>query len=196
MPGFLDDFMKSYGPEVSKQLAGQLGIKNNVAQQIIPQVVPMILGGLKRQMEQQGGAPRVDHILNKYGSANVLENIAGLFSQKAKDANPDPKLGGLLGDSGVQATKLLSEKFGLNLSTAMKIIPMLTPLILGALTKKRDAGGVGSSGITALLDQDGDGSILDDVAGMLFQGVMGGSGSKGAGNVLGGLLGGLFGKKK
>jgi hypothetical protein len=197
MPGFLDDFMKSYGPEVSKQLAGQLGIKNNVAQQIIPQVVPMILGGLKRQMEQQGGAPRVDHILNKYGSANVLENIAGLFSQKAKDANPDPKLGGLLGDSGVQATELLSNKFGLNLSTAMKIIPMLTPLILGALTKKRDAGGVGSSGIAALLDQDGDGSILDDVAGMLFKGVMGGgSGSTGAGNILGGLLGGLLGKKK
>lgn len=195
MPGFLDEFMKSYGPEVSKQLAGQLGIKNNVAQQIIPQVVPMILGGLKRQMEQQGGAPRVDHILNKYGSPSVLDNISGLLTQKAKDSNPDPKLGGLLGDSGIQATQLLSEKFGLNLSTAMKIIPMLTPLILGALTKKRDTGGAGSSGITALLDRDGDGSILDDVAGMLFQGLAGG-GAKGAGGLLGGLLGGILGKKK
>ena len=41
--------------------------------------------------------------------------------------------------------------------------------------------------ITTLLDADGDGSILDDVAGM----VMGGSKKKGG---LGGLLGGLFGK--
>lgn len=195
MAGFLDEFMKNYGPEVTKQLSGQLGIEKNVAQQIIPQVVPMILGGLKRQMEEQGGAPRVDHILNKYGSANVLDNIAGLFSQKSKDENPDPKLGGLLGESGIQATELLSNKFGINLSTAMKIIPMLSPLILGALTKKRDAGGAGSSGIAALLDQDGDGSILDDVAGMLFKGFTG-SGSKTTGNILGGLLGGLFGKKK
>ena len=41
--------------------------------------------------------------------------------------------------------------------------------------------------ITTLLDADGDGSILDDVAGM----VMGG-GKKKSG--IGGLLGGLFGK--
>ena len=41
--------------------------------------------------------------------------------------------------------------------------------------------------ITSLLDADGDGSILDDVAGM----VMGGSKSSGG---IGGLLGGLFGK--
>ena len=42
--------------------------------------------------------------------------------------------------------------------------------------------------ITTLLDADGDGSILDDVAGM----VMGGGQKKSGG--LGGLLGGLFGK--
>jgi hypothetical protein len=41
--------------------------------------------------------------------------------------------------------------------------------------------------ITTLLDADGDGSVLDDVAGM----VMGTSKKKGG---LGGLLGGLFGK--
>ena len=41
--------------------------------------------------------------------------------------------------------------------------------------------------ITTLLDADGDGSILDDVAGM----VMGSNKKKGG---LGGLLGGLFGK--
>ena len=41
--------------------------------------------------------------------------------------------------------------------------------------------------ITTLLDADGDGSILDDVAGMVM-----GSNKKSGG--LGGLLGGLFGK--
>ncbi|MEZ4765259.1 MAG: hypothetical protein R3C26_19375 [Calditrichia bacterium] len=54
---------------------------------------------------------------------------------------------------------------------------------------------MGSSGIGALLDQNGDGSILDDVAGFLMKGLSGG-GSQGAGGLLGGLLGGLFGSKK
>ncbi len=61
--------MGSLGPEVSNQLSSTLGLDANTASQILPQVAPMILGGLKRQMEERGGAPRIDHILNKYGSA-------------------------------------------------------------------------------------------------------------------------------
>ena len=49
--------------------------------------------------------------------------------------------------------------------------------------------------MAGLVDQNGDGSILDDVAGFLMKGLSGG-GSKGAGGLLGGLLGGLFGGKK
>lgn len=195
MPGFVDEFMNSLGPEVTKQMSKNLGIDKGVTNQIIPQLIPMILGGLKKQKDEQGGAERVDHILNKYGSSSVLDNIGGLFSQKAKDESVGPELGGLLGDSGVQATNMIANNFNLNGNIASKLIPMLAPVVLGALTKKRDTEGAGSSGIAALLDQDGDGSILDDVAGFLMQGLFG-SGSQKGGNVLGSLLGGLFGKKR
>lgn len=182
--------MESLGPEVSSQLSATLGLDANTASQILPQVAPMILGGLKKQMEEHGGAPRVDHILSKYGSASVLDDIGGLFGMQAKSKNPDPRLGGLLGESGVQAANLLSQNFNLDRNTAMKIIPMLAPIILGFLTQKRDAGGAGSQGIAALLDQDGDGSVLDDVAGFFMRGLGGGQSSPQAG---GGLLGGLLG---
>lgn len=195
MPGFVDEFMGTLGPEVSKKLSESLGINKNVAAQIIPEVTPLILSGLLKQKDEFGGEARVDHILNKYGSADVLSNIGGLFASKAKDTNPDPRLGGLLGDSGLQATNMIAQKFNLDAGTAMKLIPMLAPIILGLLTKKRDAGGEGSSGIAALLDQDGDGSILDDVAGFLFKGLAGSASPKST-DVLGSLLGGLFGKRK
>ena len=194
MATFIEEFMQSMGPEVSKQLASSLGFNKKTAAQVIPQVAPLILGGLKKQMQENGGEARVDHILNKYGSADVLDNIGGLFSERAKSDNPDPRLGGLLGDSGVQATNMISKQFKLKENVAMKIIPMLAPVLLGALTQKRDKGGVGSSGIAALLDSDGDGSILDDVAGFLMSGLAGG-GSKKSG-ALGSLLGGLLGKRR
>jgi hypothetical protein len=190
MPNFIEELMGSLGPEVSNQLSSTLGLDANTASQILPQVAPMILGGLKRQMEQNGGAPRVDHILNKYGSASVLDDIGGLFGTHVESQNPDPRLGGLLGDSGVQAANLLSQNFNLDSNTAMKIIPMLAPIILGFLTQKRDAGGAGSHGIAALLDQNGDGSVLDDVAGLFMRGLGGGQNPQQAG---GGLLGGLLG---
>jgi len=122
-----------------------------------------------------------------------LDDIAGLFSQKAQDEQADPRLGGLLGESGMQASNMLQNKFNLDGGTAMKIIPMLAPLFLGFLSKKRDSDGLGSSGIASLLDQDGDGSILDDIAGIFLQNT-GRAGAKN--NVLGGLLGGLLGKRR
>ncbi|MBN1998035.1 DUF937 domain-containing protein [candidate division KSB1 bacterium] len=196
MSSFIDDFMQQYGSEVTKGLTSNLGINKKTAAQLIPQVLPLVLGGLRRQKDDQGGAPRVDHILNKYGSASVLNNILGTMSEKAQDDRVDPRLGGLLGESGIEATKVLANNFKLDSSVLMKMIPMISPIILGALTRKRDTEGAGASGIAALLDQDGDGSVLDDVAGFLLQGLSGSGKRSSQANVLGGLLSGLFGKKR
>jgi len=199
MANFIDEFMGTYGSKVSKDLSKTLGVNKNVLKQIIPQIAPLILGGLKKQKDNHGGEARVDHILNKYGSSDVLSNLGGLFSSKAKEANPDPRLGGLLGDSGLQASDAIAKNFNLDSGIVMKLIPMLAPVILGALTKKRDTG-AGSGGIGALLDQDGDGSVLDDVAGFLLNNIGGGSRRRkrggGLGGALGGILGGLLGKKR
>ena len=191
MTDFIEEFLKDYGPEVSSQLSSSLGIDRDTALQMIPVVAPMILGGLKRQMEQHGGqdkkarADRANHILNKYGSASVLDNIGGEFYTRSREKNPDPRLGGLLGDSGVQAADVISSKFKLDKGTAMKLIIMLAPIILGALSNKRDKGRIGSRGIASLIDQDGDDSILDDVAGLLLQRLVSSSDTREGGGLLG-----------
>ena len=195
MNNIMEEFLSSLGPEVSDQPSTNLGIDKNAVQQMLPEIAPMILGGLKRQKDNYGGQERVDHILNKYGNAEVLDNIGDFFSSQVERQDADPRLGGLLGDSGVQATNMLSKQFNLDGSTAMKIIPMLAPILLGFLTKTRDQDGAGSSGISAMLDRDGDGSILDDVAEMFLQGSMGGS-RRGGGGLLGGLLGSLLGGRR
>lgn len=198
MSDFVSDFMKQYGPTVSKQLSSNLGLKKSQASQLIPQVIPMILGGLKRQMQTQGGAPRLDHILNKYGSEDVLGNISQVMIEKSHQDEPDPRLGGLLGDSGVQASELIGKKFGLSAKQAMSLIPMLAPLILGALSKRKNQpGGEGLGGLSALIDRDGDGQILDDIMGYLSPALNSGRSSRGgAGGILGGLLGSLLRRKR
>jgi hypothetical protein len=194
MANFIDEFMNAYGPEVTQQMASNFNLDQGTVQKLIPQLAPLILGGLKKQKDEFGGDSRVDHILNKYGDQSVLDNIKDLISTKASASSVDPNLGGLLGSGGgVQAAQALGKSLNIDSSKIMKMIPALAPLILGALTRKRDTGGGGISGVGSLLDADGDGSILDDVAGFVLKGV-GGSQSKGGG-VLGSLLGGLFRKK-
>jgi hypothetical protein len=190
MSGFIDEFLKSYGPEVTKQMSGNFNVDQGTVQKLIPQLAPLILAGLKRQKDTRGGDERVDHILNKYGDASVLNNIRDLVATKAQAQDVDPNLGGLLGDAGgLQAAQALAKKMNIDPSTIMKMIPALAPLILGALSKKRDTGGAGISGVGSLLDADGDGSILDDVAGFLLKG--GGTTRTRGGGLLGSLLGGL-----
>ena len=121
------------------------------------------------------------------------DNITDLISSKANAQTPDANLGGLLGtNGGIQAAQLLGKNLNIDASTIMKMIPTLAPLLLGALSKKRDTGGAGISGIGSLLDANGDGSILDDVAGFLLKG--GGTQAKGKG-ILGSLLGDMLRKR-
>lgn len=195
MANFIDEFMKTYGPEVTKNMSATYGVDQGTVQKLIPQLAPLILGGLKRQKDEQGGDARVDHILTKYGDQSVLGNIRDLISTKANDPQADVNLGGLLGaQGGVQAAQVLGKSTGVDISTIMKMIPALAPLILGALSKKRDTGNSGIGGIGSLLDADGDGSIIDDVAGFILKGGSG-QGARGKG-VLGSILGGLFGTKR
>jgi hypothetical protein len=193
MSNLVEELMNNLGGDIAKQMAKQLNIDENTAKALIPQVAPLILSGLKRQKDQNGGEQRVDHILNKYGNPSVLNQLGDLFQQKAQ-ADPDPQLGGLLGESGERAANMIASQFKLDTNTAGKAITMLAPVVLGYLTKKRDVDGLGTSGLASMLDRDGDGSILDDVAGFFMKG-MGGN-SNNAASMIGGLLGGLFGGKK
>jgi hypothetical protein len=97
----------------------------------------------------------------------------------------------------------LSQKSGIDASAIANILKIAAPIIMGYLGRQQsqaniaDAGGMdallgsllggqqsqGMDMFSALLDADGDGSIIDDVSDMV-QGKKGG---------LGGLLGGLFG---
>ena len=175
MANFVDEFMKTYGSEVTKNMSATYGLDQGTVQK-----------------EDMGGDARVDHILNKYGDQSVLNNIKDLISAKATDPAADANLGGLLGASGgVQAAQALGKSLNIDASKIMKMIPALAPLILGALSKKRDTSG-GIGGIGSLLDADGDGSIIDDVAGFILKGGAGQAKGKG---VLGSILGGFFRKQ-
>ena len=116
MANFIDEFLGTYGKKVSKDMSKTLGVKKGILNKIIPQIAPLILGGLKKQKDNHGGDARIDHILNKYGSADVLGDLGGLFRSKAQESRPDPGLGGLLGNSGLQATDVIAKKFNISRS--------------------------------------------------------------------------------
>lgn len=195
--GFLDDLYQEHGQSVQQRVSSELGIPADKAAQALPTVAPIILAGLKRQMEQNG-------------PAHVESTIQDLNNNGVPD---DQEVGGLLGGKGQEASSLMANQLGISREAAGKLIPMLAPIIIGMLMKKGGgagaAGGAGGGaggalgGIASILDRNGDGSILDDLAGLVAKGGVGdllktGGGASGASKsgCLGAILGGLLGGKK
>ncbi len=195
MASFYDELQDSLGGGVAEQLQSKFGLKPEQAKGALEAAGPLILGGLKRQADE-GGETRVGELLNQHADAGALDDLGGYFDKQDEGAL-DASLGGILGDRGGEAGQLMDQKLGLSAGMGAKLIPMLAPLILGALMKKgggSDGGGGGGGGmgmIGGLLDKDGDGNILDDLGGMLFKGGVGSAaGGAGKSGCLGMLLGG------
>ena len=197
--GFLDDLYRDHGRTVEDQLSSQYGLSREDAARVLPQVAPVILGGLKRRAEQQGQNPRnlEDDLLR------ILRG-GGSHSPSSSPSSPsapqtiDPSV--IFGSKRGQAEQVIAGRMGLSPELTAKVLPMLIPVVLGALSKAGNSsaqshgstpsGGPGGSlgGLSAILDQNGDGSIMDDLARL--------SGGAKSGGCLSALLGGLLGGGK
>lgn len=198
---FLDDLYREHGRTVQNHVSTELGIDEEKAATVLPQVAPVILAGLKRRMEEQG-AENMETELSEAAAGADVDDIQSLLRQgMPQEGEADPDLGGLLGGKGQEASGMLANQLGISPGAAAKLLPMLAPLIIGMLAKKgQSAGGGGAGGIAGILDRNGDGSILDDLGRIIGGGsgaagvlgsVLGGGGSKGgAADVLGSVLGG------
>ena len=120
-------------------------------------------------------------MLNGLGAKEEkLDNPGGFF-----DGPQDVDLGagGVLGlEKGEQAADAIAKKTGIGTDVARKILPMLIPLVMAYLMRKgkQDSGTPDrKTGMGAILDRDGDGKILDDIAGMVLAGQVGRQGKGG-----------------
>lgn len=187
---FLTTLLESHGAQAGEGLANHLGVPKEKATGLLAHLGPMILGAVKNQAGDDD--EKVDALLKDHGDEAAVENAASHF-EKDDDANGlMSKAEDLLGsDMAKKAIDAICEKLGVSEDIAQKVLPKIISFVLGALNKQKgDAGGGGGmSMVKGILDQDGDGDIMDDLGGML-----GGGGDDGDEGI-GGLVGGLFGKK-
>jgi len=55
MAGFIDKFMKDYGPGVTEFQSSNLNVDQGTVQKLIPKMAPPILSGLMVQKDTHGG---------------------------------------------------------------------------------------------------------------------------------------------
>jgi hypothetical protein len=208
--GLLDLLNSPMGKQLINGVAGQTGQPENKTADVLSMAMPLLLGAMKKNVSSPQGAEGLMSALSSKHDGSILDNLGGLFGGGVDESVMNDGagiLGHVFGNKQPQVENALSQKSGLDAGSVANILKIAAPIVMGFLGRQKaqsnvsDANGMNSllgsmlggqpqqnqSLITTLLDADGDGSILDDVAGMVM-----GSGKKKGG--LGGLLGGLFGK--
>lgn len=215
MSGILDLLNSPMGQTLINGASQQLGQGKKQTASALSTALPLILGAMKNNASTPEGASGLLNALkSEKHSGGIMDNLGSILGGGGidQDVLQDGAgiLGHVFGGKEQNVAQAVSKSSGMDLGSAMNILKVAGPLVMGVLGKQTrqsnvaDQNGLGNllggmlgggggqqeqSLVNRLLDADGDGSIIDDVAGMLLSG----GGQKKSG--LGGLLGGLFGKR-
>lgn len=211
MSGILDLLSGPLGQQIIQGVAGQANQSTEKTSGLLSMALPVLMGAMKKNASTQEGAQGLLGALNNH-QGGILENLGGLFEGGVDEnvqKDGDGILGHLLGGKRASVENALSKESGMDLGAVSNILKVAAPILMGAIGKQTQQAGISDSNglgnllggllgggasqgggatsiLTSILDADGDGSIIDDVAGMALGGKKKGG--------LGGLLGGLFGK--
>ncbi|MEO1369184.1 MAG: DUF937 domain-containing protein [Acidobacteriota bacterium] len=170
-------------------MSRQLGADEKSTAQAVNAALPMLVGALAKNTQQQGGAQALLGALDRDHDGSVLDDVAGFLGGAGGGGGGgmgQAILGHILGGRQTGAEQAIGQASGLNTSSTNQLLGMLAPLVMGALSKQKQQGGLGADGLasmlgqerqrveqaapgagsllTSVLDSDGDGQIGDDLA--------------------------------
>lgn len=209
MSGILDLLNSDLGRQIINGVSSHTGAPENKTADVLSSAMPLLLSAMQRNTSSTKGAEGLLTALDSSRhDGSILENLGSFFDGGVdNDSLQDGEgiLGHVLGSKQSTVQNALSQKAGLDSGTIAQILKIAAPIIMSYLGKQKRSRKINSSNdindllgnlmgsqpkheqnlITAVLDADGDGSVIDDVADMFL-------GGKNKKSDLGGMLGGLF----
>lgn len=194
----LQTLLDANGGQLVGQLARNFGLDEAQTGAALKQLVPAVAGGLKNNLGQAGGLEALLGALQNGQHARYVERPDAL-DQPDTINDGNAILGHLFGSKDVsrQVAARAAEGTGVDAGVLRKMLPVVAAMAMGALNKQTagsamNSGAAGSGGLggllggllgggsaqggggaggllNAMLDHDRDGSIVDDVLGMLLK---------------------------
>lgn len=188
--GLLDTILSANGGDSVRKLSDQFGLGQDQTRSALEQLLPALAGGMKRNAKQDGGLESLVAALQKGDHDRYLDRPE-LMQQEQTVNDGNKILGHLFGSKDVsrQVAGRASEKTGIDSGILKKMLPLVAAMAMGGMKKQGNSDGgalggllggllggggqaapqqreQGGSLLNSFLDQDGDGSIADDLFGM------------------------------
>lgn len=174
MNPILEMLMSSAGGGAVRQMGQRFGLSEEQTSGALNQLVPALLAGLQRNTSQEGGLDTLLGALNTGNHAQYLDNPE-MLGQEETAAEGNSILGHIFGSKDVSraVASRAAEQTGIGSDVLKQMLPVVATLVMGGLSKQSasvpasalDSGAGGF--LSSLLDQNRDGSMADDVVGLL-----------------------------
>jgi len=150
----------------------QFGLDPSSTQNVLGQLLPALSRGLQQNAASPEGQQALASALANGNHQRYLDDATALANPKAVNEG-NAILGHILGskDASRNVASQAAAQTGIDAGIIKKMLPMVAAAAMGALSKGTNqgsalqgAGGQASGLLGGFLDQDGDGSVMDDVA--------------------------------
>lgn len=172
------------GGNAARTIAQRFGISETTANTAIQIGVPLILAALARNASQPQEAQNLHQAVATDHDGSIFDNLTG-YLQNPQSANGAGILGHVFGSQKPAVENNLAQATGIDQSSAGSLLETLAPLVMGSLGRAQQQNGLDASGLSdllnnqqqqaqanapgamsmlsSLLDQNKDGSSMDDL---------------------------------
>ncbi len=192
MSDLMDLFQGQLGNVLAQQAAKTLGIKDpNQAEHAVDSTISTLLNAISRNVSTTQGAQGLAGALDRDHDGSILDDVVGFLGGASQSQNTSMLNGAgilkhVLGGQQNIVVDMLGKMTGLDKSKNGQLLMMLAPVVMGMLGKQKKQNGLNQTGladlvvrgtenynrrtptdtnfITKILDKDGDGSALDEIA--------------------------------
>jgi hypothetical protein len=167
-----------------ESLSRSIGADPETTAKAVSAALPVLIGALDHNTNDPEGAAALFNAVRKDHDGSILDDLAGALGPSLLGDGQDI-LAHVLGGRQQPVETGVSRASGLDMASVAKLLPMLAPIVLGAIGKMQqqhgfDAAGLSSeltrerrrmvqaepdamSALESLLDSNHDGQVADDV---------------------------------
>ncbi len=206
MANLLDLFEQQMDGGLLEQLGSQVGISDpNKTKTAAKGAFSVLMGALQKNASTDQGASILSSVLDKDHDGSILDDVMGYVTGAMQPKNTRTVDGaGILSHllSGTNHDNILSQvasMAGIDKNSSASLLMKLAPIAMGMLGKMKKENNLDENGLRdvltqtvepakkdnmlggllgSFLDQDGDGSVMDDLGRMgmkaIFKGIFGG----------------------
>ena len=184
----LDMLQQRLGGDAVNQISNRIGADPGTTGNAIDAALPLLISAMARNAGDSSQAQSLAKAVSDDHDGSILDDVPG-YVGRASEKPGAGILRHVLGGRQQAVQQGLSQATGLDAGKAGTLLTMLAPLVMGAIgrTKREnslDAGGISTlltgeqehlkqsapgvmGALGRFLDQDNDGSVMDDVSGLL-----------------------------